>query len=195
MMRHPGEHDLALHAGGDLSLLRSWIVKRHVRSCSECTAVVAEFDAAREESKALNSLPEVSWNRLAVEMKANIRLGLAAGECVAQPLAPDGRQTLRAMHTVLAYAAVIVLVVAGVWLQRPEPVIPALQVAQAPDTMLFEATSTGIELKQGSQALGLLHEGVDKENVTLTASARGSVSARFVDSSGQVTIQNVVSTH
>jgi hypothetical protein len=30
----------------------------------------------------LAATPEISWNRLAAEMKANIRLGLAAGECV-----------------------------------------------------------------------------------------------------------------
>jgi hypothetical protein len=46
--------------------------------------------AARDNLVALNDLPAISWNRLAIEMKANIRLGLAAGECVR-----GGRESVR----------------------------------------------------------------------------------------------------
>src|SRR5205809_5119674 len=125
-MKHPVEADLALFAGRDLNFLSEWRVGRHVSRCGQCRATVEAFEALRSETATLGELPsDIAWNRLASEMKANIRLGLAAGECVARTA--DGGNSAPAfsgLQTLLAYASLIAPVGAGVWLQRPVP-LPA----------------------------------------------------------------------
>ena len=70
----------------------------------------------------LAETPEISWNRLAAEMKANIRLGLAAGECVRTGQAPLRETPLfTRARAVVAFASVVVLLVAGLVLQHPAP--------------------------------------------------------------------------
>ena len=81
-MTHPDQTILALYAGQDLGWFRRRRTERHLASCRQCRNEVQAFASARDHLVALNELPAISWNRLAIEMKANIRLGLAAGECV-----------------------------------------------------------------------------------------------------------------
>src|SRR5271169_6208843 len=81
-MKHPNEGTLALHAGGDLGLVAGWRTERHLAKCDRCRDSLAAFSELREVLPELAEIPEVPWNRLAAEMRANIRLGLAAGECV-----------------------------------------------------------------------------------------------------------------
>src|ERR1700694_2046354 len=88
VMKHPSEASLALFAGGDLGRLRRGNIERHMAACSECRHDISEFSALRTDAGVLAELPELSWDRLAAEMKANIRLGLEAGECVTEHTAP-----------------------------------------------------------------------------------------------------------
>src|ERR1022692_4917573 len=81
-MTHPNQSILALYAGQDLGWFTRRRTERHLARCRECRDEVQVFASARDNLIALNELPAISWNRLAAEMKANIRLGLAAGECV-----------------------------------------------------------------------------------------------------------------
>src|SRR5579872_5751419 len=81
-MRHPNQATLALHAGGDLGAFARWKLERHLAKCSTCTAEVESFEGVREMVAELGEIPEVPWAAMAAEMKANIRLGLEAGECV-----------------------------------------------------------------------------------------------------------------
>jgi anti-sigma factor ChrR (cupin superfamily) len=80
MSKHPSEANLALLAGGELRGWRRWNVARHVAGCAECRREVAEFSSVREEVRVMAEMPEVSWSSLAAEMRANIRVGLEAGE-------------------------------------------------------------------------------------------------------------------
>jgi hypothetical protein len=83
---------------------------------------VGSYESLRVEAAVLAELPaDLNWNRLASEMKANIRLGLAAGECVAGYSVGPKRPRFSTMQTAVAYAGLIALVVAGVWMQRPAP--------------------------------------------------------------------------
>ena len=77
-MMHPHENDLALFAGGDLGCFRRWRMQRHLAGCDRCRFGVDEFSALRTQLRDLEEMPTVHWARLAAEMKANIRLGLAA---------------------------------------------------------------------------------------------------------------------
>src|SRR5215831_4773166 len=81
-MKHPSQATLALHAGGDLGPVARWFTERHVSHCERCREEVEAFQLTRQILPDLAEIPEIPWNRLAAEMKANIRLGLAAGECV-----------------------------------------------------------------------------------------------------------------
>jgi hypothetical protein len=134
----------------------------------------------------LAETPEIPWNRLAAEMKANIRLGLAAGECVRATSVADGRGLLTGFRAAVAFASMAVPIAAGITLERPAPIA-----ADQPG-IVAEATpgAAGIQLREGGQALRLLDSGA--RNVTYTAGAQGSMEARYVDrETGYVTVNSI----
>jgi hypothetical protein len=134
----------------------------------------------------LAEAPEIPWNRLAAEMKANIRLGLSAGECVRTTSLPDGRSPVTGFRAAVAFASVAALIGAGITLERPAPVA-----ADQPG-IVAEATpgGAGIQLREGGQALRLLHSGAS--NVTYSAGAQGSMEARYVDrETGYITVNKL----
>ena len=197
-MRHPAEADLALFAGHDLGFVSEWRIDRHVRQCEPCRAAVDAFAALRLEIVPLGELPEsLGWNRLAAEMKANIRLGMAAGECVAGHTERDkgpGWPSFTGLQTLLAYAAVIVLVVAGVWLQRPSPTVQRAVLPAAPENsgIMVAASGDGIQLTEGGRGLGLRYGPFRDVEVNYSADASGAMGARYVDTkTGYVTVVNV----
>jgi hypothetical protein len=185
-MKHPGEATLALHAGQDLGPVARWRTQRHLARCARCRGEVAEFSALRQEMGDLSELPGISWNRLAAEMKANIRVGLAAGECVR-----DSRTTqsvFSGFRAAIACASVAILLMAGLWLERPMPVT---KVGSQPG-ILAQATRFGVEVRNGDQAFLLKNVSLPDSLVNYTAGAQGSIGARFVDrSTGYVTINTV----
>jgi hypothetical protein len=143
--------------------------------------MVDQFSALRTDISELNQLPDLPWNRLAAEMKANIRLGLAAGECVARASEP---RRMAGWRAAVAYGSVAALLATGLILEHPAP--PPVRA----EGITLQATANGIELKQGGQTLGLMHR--PAEEVLYTAGAQGAMRARYVDSeTGYVTINNI----
>jgi len=180
-MRHPNQATLALYAGGDLGWIARWRTERHLAGCERCRDEVAAFDEIREILPGLAETPEIPWNRLAAEMKANIRLGLAAGECVRSETPLRESPWFTGVRAVVAFASVIALVVAGLALQRPAP---------PEDGIVVQANSRGIQVREGRQSLSLLNTGA--REVTYTVGAQGSMRARYVDpETGYVTINCV----
>jgi hypothetical protein len=120
--KHPSEATLALHAGGDLGPIARWRAERHIRQCETCQDEILAFQDMRRMVADLSEMPDVPWNRLAAEMQANIRLGLAAGECVREdePRA-EGWRWFTGARALAAAASVVVLVAAGVMLEKPAP--------------------------------------------------------------------------
>ena len=196
-MKHPNEGTLALHAGGDLGLVEGWRTERHLAKCDRCRDSVAAFAELREVLPELAEIPEVPWNRLAAEMRANIRLGLEAGECVrtAEDSAVPELRRFAGGRAALAFASVVVLVSAGLMLERSSP--PAAPVAvtvtgtvAAKEGPLVQATENGIQVRAGGSAFRLMNAGA--KSVTYSARADGSMGARYVDpETGYVTINNV----
>jgi len=183
-MKHPNEATLALHAGGDLGFLARWRTGRHLANCERCRREVAAFEGMREILPDLAEIPELPWARLAAEMKANIRLGLAAGECVR-----TGTEQLQPMplfagaRAAVALASVVILVCTGVVLEHPAPRV-------AEDRTVVQTTADGIEVGGGGRAFRLISGGA--QNVMFSAGAQGSLRARYVDpQTGLVTINNV----
>jgi len=184
-MRHPNQATLALHAGGDLGRFARWRTTRHLAQCGRCREEAAAFEDVRRVLPELTEMPDVPWNRLAAEIKANIRLGVAAGECV-RAAEPPRRESLlfNAGRAAVAFASIVVLVVTGMVLEHPAPTLAR----QGP---LVENTRYGIQVVQpGGQTLGLMNAGAQK--VTYLMDARGSMEARYVDpETGYVTINTV----
>ena len=184
-MRHPNQETLALHAGGDLGPFSRWFTSRHVARCESCREEVARFDEVRQSLPGLAAVPDLQWNRLAAEIKANVRLGLAAGECV-RSADPPLRQSafINRGRAIVAFACAAVLVVTGMVLERPVPT------AAREEGPLVQNTQYGIEVKAGGQTLGLTNNGVQR--VTYSLDAQGSMGARYVDpETGAVTINTV----
>jgi hypothetical protein len=179
MSRHAVESELALLASGDCGWLDGLRLKRHARGCAECRALVDAFAADRE---AVRDLEIPDWEGLAREMRANIRVGLEAGECVrGGTVVPSYRWSFRPM---LAMASLVALVSAGFVLKRSgtNPVQMA-----SPVVVSSEA---GVEFRSGDTSMMLLnHKGSVSEQ---TVSAQGEIRSRYVDSeTGAVTINNV----
>jgi hypothetical protein len=185
-MKHPNQATLALHAGGDLGAVAGWRTRRHVARCAECREEIASFDECRQLLPSLDDSAELHWNRLAAEMKANIRLGLAAGECVRADEPAGAGRIWYGARVGVALASVVVLLTVGLMLERPGPTV-------ARDTgVVVQATADGIQVREGGQSMGLMHSGTSGDAVTYQVGAQGSVEARYVDAeTGYVTVNTV----
>jgi hypothetical protein len=174
-MKHPDQATLALHAGGDLGWLQSWTTARHVARCGECRDEIAAYQGVREMLPELNEIPGLPWNRIADEMRANIRLGLAAGECVRET--PSLRYTplFAGARMALAMGAVLALVVSGFVLERPTPSIMSAAVPVA------ETTKDGIQTRAGDRGFVLMNQGADPRYVSYTTGVQGTKGASYVD--------------
>jgi hypothetical protein len=189
MSGHPSEAELALLAGGDCGWIERLRLKRHISHCGDCQDSMASFADIRSSLQEM-ALPAVTsddtrWERLATDMRANIRLGLAAGECVAAAPAEPVRKP---WFPKFAYGAagVIVLLGAGMFLRGllPQPDVPAAHAA------VVESTAKGIQVRTSAGTMTLLNLGDTEPDQTITS--QGAVRARYVDGdTGTVTITSV----
>jgi hypothetical protein len=144
-------------------------MERHLARCSRCREEVAAFQAQREAAAGLADLPELPWNLVAAEMRANIRLGLSAGECVRPNESKSGLRM--GWRPAVAMASIAALAVTGIILERPRIKIDREEAGA------LQTTSNSI----GSETMRLMYPRA--ESVQLSASAGGSVQARYTDPS------------
>lgn len=201
MSRHPQETDLALFVSNDVSLWKRIAVRVHSSHCDDCRVRIEAYrlDRQRRKREAADLPAGIHWERLAAEMTANIRVGLAAGECVA----PKARKhaALAGWRPAAAAAAVVVLLAGAWWLNLPASDTQSLGRAMqalvhgrpgVPEERgpVVAASSKGIELRENGGSLAI-SEGSSLP-VAITVSAPGSASARYVDGdTGQITITSV----
>jgi hypothetical protein len=199
-MTHPGELDLALYATADLPLAARVQVAVHVRRCRECRARIEAFRLDRQRwADTTEALPAgVNWDRLAAEMTANIRVGLAAGECVTAPRqsplsARQWKPVAVAAGLALLFGLAILLnfppgdlrVMHNVW-TRAVGGQTGVPVETGP---VVEASADGIEFRENGSGMGVK---IAEAPVAVSVSFSGSASARYVDDdTGQVTIATV----
>ena len=191
-MQHPSQTKLALYVGGELGRYAHWRAERHLAYCEQCREDVAALAAVREIVPELAEVPEIPWNRLAAEMKANIRLGLAAGECVRPDDRPRRHAVFSPLRAAVALASVAALLVTGLMLEHPFqwPDSSTQLRGERTEGIMVQSTRNGIQIREGQQALRLLHSGA--QNVTFTVGAQGSMGAGYVDpETGYVTINHV----
>jgi hypothetical protein len=176
---------LALASSGDLGLLDRMKVRWHARACETCAREMEAFaDVSAEARGSANEMPEgLDWDRLASEMSANIRLGVAAGECVAEPRRKDA---LGFFAPVAAVCAAVILVAGAIWTMR----VPPVEAPTVHAGVVLETTTDGIEVQQDGAALALMHRSGGP--AAISAGAGGSLRARYIDEeTGQVTIHHV----
>lgn len=184
-MNHPPESDLALLAGGEAGRVQHFLLDRHVRTCAACQETIAEYRDLRSEL-AEPGLPDLNWNFLAEDMRANIRLGLEAGACV------NTTHVLGRWNPKLgfAFASLALLIGSGYFLRdirlRRNPSATAVETA----TTVLRSTGSEVEIRTGSRSLALLnHHG---SAIDHTVSAQGDIGTRYIDSeTGSVIINNV----
>jgi anti-sigma factor RsiW len=170
-VRHPGENDLALFAGGELGLLARWRVEGHLSSCPACRHLVAEFFEMRSKVMDLADLPHINWDALATGIHRE-----AARQRESAPRVPRWRPAWGAALAVLA------LVVAGAYV---------IQWNATPDAIL-DASAGAVELRLGpEQVFTLVNTAGESAQVMWRVSA-DTASARYVDQeTGQITINHV----
>jgi hypothetical protein len=193
-MKHLSEIDLALLAGEDAGRMRRYSLERHVRRCAECHERVDEFRSLRGDVAVVGDadMPDLDWGGLAAEMRANIRLGLEAGECVRETRGfGSGIFGGWSLGLSAAFACLVLLAGASFFMRdaRSFPGRPSAPAFSSTDPLpSLESTTAGVELRSGSKSFTLLnHEGAVASQ---TVSAQGAVGSRFVDA-GAVTINNV----
>ena len=190
-MRGPHIHDteLALAATGDLGWRRRLAVWVHARQCAECAAGVEEFRALRAEVRRTGDtgVEDAGWAELEREMKANIRLGLAAGRIVdPKPVLAIPGMEPAGWRAAVVMATLTVVLASGWLLKRPVP----QQVAPVPASMVAEASAEGVGFHEGQTGLVLL--GPERDTSVMLAGSAGGARARFIDEeTGQVTIHHV----
>lgn len=147
---------------------------------------LAGLRAARAERAALRQAarglpPGLDWERLAAEMTANIKLGLAAGAVLDEREAPVPPVESFGWRAAVVVASFGLVLVSGWWLGR----------APGQDTGLVLTTrSHGIAWQQRGARLEMLTP--PEQRVTFSAQLDGGASASFVDAeTGQVTITHV----
>lgn len=197
---HPSSRRLALLAGSELNWWERFRLNRHLGGCRECRI---ELESLREARLALTDLaqempPQLHWDRMAAEMKANIRLGLEAGEIVApagarsapleDDLQPEGYGSF--FRPVVALASVAVVLYGATWMLSSRTQKPS-----APSGVMVGTTGEGIELKNGATAMTLYHQGGKPVAVEVSTGATvqaTSLRAQYVDEdTGEVTIHHV----
>ncbi|MFZ0935153.1 MAG: hypothetical protein WA015_12605, partial [Bryobacteraceae bacterium] len=86
----------------------------------------------------------------------------------------------------VALASTAVMLATAVMLERSGPTV------DRETGVVVQATADGVQVREGGQALGLMHSGTSKEAVTYQVGAQGSMEARYVDSeTGYITVNTV----
>ncbi len=196
MMHHPSETDLALYAGNDLGRFARLRVDWHLRTCGKCQQEVTEFSSLRAETVRSASEPNVNWNRLAAEMKANIRLGLEAGECIT-PIQPRHRVYAPWAWAALSTAALIAIGAGSeIWINHPGTpngsgsVSGNVEASVLPQEVVLEVKDNAIQMRDGDLVTNELRNN-NRGDVVYSVNSRG-VGASYVDrDSGMVTVNNI----
>ncbi len=217
-MNHPTESQLALFCGNDLGRFERWRVRRHVAECGDCAETVASFGTVRNELKAQGEqVPAgIHWPRLADEMTGNIRVGLAAGECIeAFEKRPRDLKHGLGWHAAMVLAGATAVMIFALWIRLPQPELDRVlasfrkirverigQFVRTPvpvqdglirDGIVLDATAAAIEVKASGGTFSLLRPAHQNNRaVAVTVSMQGSAGARYVDEdTGQVTTNRV----
>lgn len=209
-MKHPSDIQLALFAGDDLGLWDRCRMRTHVSGCAQCARDVQAHQAARVELRDLAAeMPEgLHWSRVSPEITGNIRVGLAAGECIAgfQKRSIVARPRL-GWHAATVLACATIIVAATLWFSLPKRELDQLvaslkqvrfdrigKVVRGPvlaqQGIVLEASPSSIGIRENGGTMSFLQP--HSETGAISVSMQGSAGVRYIDAdSGQVTTNRV----
>lgn len=182
---HPSETDLALLAGGELNWIQRFRIEGHVSRCGDCRDTVASFGELRSAIHDYTPSETFDWDRVSAEMRANIRVGLDAGECVREVPAPMARRWKPQLA--IGMAGILLLAGAGVFLrsQLPHDTLPPAERAT-----VLESSGSGVQVVSGSGSM-MLTSGSDVTG-DQTVTSQGAIRRTLVDgATGTVTVNSV----
>jgi len=199
---HPDESDLALYAGNDLSAFGRLRVEWHLRRCGRCQQEVTEFSEQRAALKRDAAEPDFDsprtggWQHMAAEMKANIRLGLEAGNCIAPE--PSGKLAKPMFWPRLAAGVACALLLAGggVWLDKAwlDKALLPHSLSGSASGVVLGYSENGIQVRNGNDVTAELSNlrRDQRGDVVYSVNAQGGVGASYVDQeTGMVTVNNI----
>jgi anti-sigma factor RsiW len=190
MNRHPEIADLALYSSGDLPLLSQWKTGRHVRQCPACSAEVAAFRQLATEPIAEQVVPEINWEPLAAEMRANIRLGLEASEAIAAYRRPTPAEATRLNWRAAVMVASLMAVIGSGWWFAVSAKKLEQPLAVVTQPAVVEANDSGVEIKDGNLTLEL-RTPASRASFS-SVSTQGVAQTRYTDAeTGQITVNHV----
>lgn len=181
---HPSELDLAGYASGDTGFFQRIGLDRHVHGCDRCQQEIAAYREMRAELSTA-AMPQLDWDRLASEMRANIYLGLEAGACVRR--VPEKR--VLSPRLAVVFASLLLLAIAGLALSGRRPHAENALAQPEYRVPVLESSTNGIEMRAGRTSFALLNH--DGSAASQTVSAQGAVRSRDIDDTGSVTIKDV----
>ena len=162
-------------------------------------------------SNAVNA-NRLAEDRLIQEITGNIRVGLAAGEAIARfdkPMhAPSRLRRLHISNAALVAVGAMVIFTVAFWTSLPPQqadhllaslnrirterigtLIHSAPAGSAPQDVVIEASSSGIQVRENGRALSLLPR---SDAATVSVDMHGSAGVRYVDAdTGQVTTTKV----
>lgn len=194
-MKHPSIEKLALYGGGELPWWTRLTMRRHLSTCAQCQEEVALFsdtaEAVREET---NEMPAgVQWDRLAAEMRANVRVGIAASDAISSYGSPIDRGSVHGMSWRMAAltTGVVLMLSIGYWLNAAKK-NEQIAAMRQPDPVMAEVSERGVVMSEGSKEMVLQGPKANVRAAIVTVSTVGSAGARYVDEdTGQITVNNV----
>ncbi len=205
-MTHPDETRLSLLAGGEAGFWERQALGRHLRRCEACRSIAESFRHLRAElrSESDRMPPGVNWDRLAAEMKANIHVGLAAGECVGG-VPRFGAAWASWWKPAAAVAGLLFILISSFLMNVPREQQQSLGRGIArfwsagiprglERAVYLEADRTGIQVKENGAALTIMPPALQAGAAPpiVSVSTQGSIRARYIDDdTGQITITNV----
>ncbi|MDZ7637761.1 MAG: hypothetical protein U5J83_05855 [Bryobacterales bacterium] len=178
MMTRLSEKERALLAGNDAGF---WL--RMKARFATPTTDESRFSTIRAEMPRFRELPEYfAWDDLAAEMKANILVGVEAGEAIRSR--PDSVPL--GWKAGLVFAGIALLMVSGYWWQLPG----RFGAASAGQQAILEARPGGLELQNRETAFTVIY-GRESGQQALSGGI-GSIRADYVDEeTGQLTVAHV----
>lgn len=194
-MKHPSIDKLALYAGGELPVWTRWMMRRHVDSCAQCQTEIALFgEAAREARAEVEEMPAgVHWDRMAAEMRANIRLGVEASEAISSysHAADKAHGPVLSWRLTAVAAGLILLASVGYWVGAVRK-SEQLAVLRGPDPVVLEASERGVGMSDGVKGMELHGPSSNQRAAFVTVSTEGAAGAQYVDEeTGQITVNQV----
>ena len=177
------EKEYALLAGNDAGLWLRLKARLASRGAIAPGSAASPYTLIRAEMPRFQELPEYfAWDHLAAEMKANILVGVEAGEAVR----PRSEAVAIGWKAGLAFAGIALLMVSGYWWQLPG----RFAGQNTSQVSILEAHPGGLELQNRETALTVLY-GRDSGQQALSGGL-GSIRADYVDEeTGQLTVAHV----